>query len=126
MRKQKLNAKVLRQMSREERLKLLEQLRAELLKLRTQKERGVLENPGRIRAIRRAIARILTIENEESLREKILKFLEEHKGKAFEIEEIAEAINEERRLDFVKHIIWRLQLEGKVVKVGLRKFMLKT
>ncbi len=63
--KQKLNAKTLRKMSHEERLKLLNELRIELLKLRSQKERGALDNPGRIRAIKKIIARILTIENEE-------------------------------------------------------------
>lgn len=62
----KLNAKTLRQMSREERLKLLDQLRAEYVKLQTQRARGIIENSGRIRYIRRAIARILTIEREQS------------------------------------------------------------
>ncbi len=62
----KLNAKSLRQLSREDRLKLLEQLRAEYIKLQTQRSRGIVENSGRIRYIRRAIARILTIEREES------------------------------------------------------------
>ncbi len=125
MRKQKLTAKALRSLPREERLKLLEQLRSELLKLRTQKERGALENPGKIRAVRRAIARILTIENEETLREKVLKLLEEKRGRAFTLEEIAKMLNE-RRINFLRHVIWRLQLEGKITKVGLRKFMLKT
>ncbi len=125
MRKQKLTAKALRSLPREERLKLLEQLRSELLKLRTQKERGALENPGKIRAVRRTIARILTIENEETLREKVLKLLEEKRGRAFTLEEIAKMLNE-RRINFLRHVIWRLQLEGKITKVGLRKFMLKT
>ncbi len=125
MRKQKLSAKVLRSMSREERLKLLEQLRAELLKLRSQKERGVVENPGRIRAVRKAIARILTIEREEEVKEKILNFLSSNKGKAFTIEEISERINEPK-IDFIKHIIMRLIREGKVTKVGIRKFAIKT
>ncbi|MGC8973629.1 MAG: 50S ribosomal protein L29 [Thermoproteus sp.] len=62
----KLNAKTLRQMSREDRLKLLDQLRAEYVKLQTQRARGIVENSGRIRFIRRAIARILTIEREEA------------------------------------------------------------
>ena len=67
-RKGKLNAKTIRQMSSEERKKLLNDLKAELLKLLSQKERGVLENPGKIRAIKRTIARILTIEHEEELK----------------------------------------------------------
>jgi len=120
MRKQKLNADTIRSMSKEERQKLLEQLRAELLKLISQKERGVVDNPGKIRAVRRAIARILTIENEENLKEKVLTFLANNKGKAFTIEEIAEKINEPR-ISFLKHVIWRLMLEKKVVKVGVRK-----
>ncbi|CCC82179.1 50S ribosomal protein L29 [Thermoproteus tenax] len=62
----KLNAKTLRQMAREERLKLLDQLRAEYIKLQTQRARGIVENSGRIRYIRRAIARILTIERESA------------------------------------------------------------
>jgi len=61
-----LNAKTLRQMGREDRLKLLDQLRAEYVKLQTQRARGIVENSGRIRFVRRAIARILTIEREES------------------------------------------------------------
>ncbi|AFA39601.1 ribosomal protein L29 [Pyrobaculum oguniense TE7] len=60
----KLKAKALREMTPEERRELLNQLRAELVKLQTQRARGFVENPGRIRQVRRAIARILTIENE--------------------------------------------------------------
>ncbi len=63
--RQKLNAKTIRQMSPEERLKLLEELRRELIILQTQRKRGTLENPGRLRVVKRAIARILTIMNEE-------------------------------------------------------------
>ncbi len=120
MPKQKLNADVIRSMSPEEREKLLAQLRSELLKLRSQKERGVVENPGKIRQIRRTIARILTIMNEEELKNRVLTFLQQHKGKAFTIEEIAKKIGEDR-IAFLKHIIWRLMLEGKVKKVGVRK-----
>lgn len=60
----RLSAKELRKLSREERAKLLDQLRAELVKLETQRGRGVVDNPGRIRLVKRAIARILTIERE--------------------------------------------------------------
>lgn len=60
----KLKAKALREMAPEERRELLNQLRAELVKLQTQRARGFVESPGRIRQVRRAIARILTIENE--------------------------------------------------------------
>ncbi|NPA22861.1 MAG: 50S ribosomal protein L29 [Crenarchaeota archaeon] len=107
-------------MSREDRQKLLEQLRTELLKLISQKERGVVDNPGKIRAVRRAIARIMTIENEETLKEKVISFLTNNKGRAFTVEELAEKINEPR-ISFLKHVIERLVLEKKVVKVGVRK-----
>jgi len=60
----KLKPKVLREMSSKERIELLNQLRAELVKLQTQRSRGFIEKPGRIRQIRRIIARILTIERE--------------------------------------------------------------
>ena len=56
----------IRRMSREDRLKRLAELRAELTRLRAQARRGMLENPARIREIRRAIARILTVEREEA------------------------------------------------------------
>lgn len=62
----RLKARVLREMKPEERRELLNQLRAELVKLETQRSRGFVENPGKIRVIKRAIARILTIEKEES------------------------------------------------------------
>ncbi len=56
-------------MSPEERRAKLSELRAELAKLRSMVEAGgSIENPSRIREIRRAIARILTIEREEELR----------------------------------------------------------
>ncbi|WP_054842716.1 50S ribosomal protein L29 [Vulcanisaeta distributa] len=64
--RQRLNARTIRNMKPEDRAKLLNDLRNELLKLQTQRERGTLDNPGRVRTIRRAIARILTIMNEEA------------------------------------------------------------
>lgn len=51
-------------MNGEERKRRLEELRAELMRLRAQAARGTLENPARIKEIRKAIARILTIERE--------------------------------------------------------------
>jgi large subunit ribosomal protein L29 len=66
----KLKASVLRAMTPEERRQLLQQLRAELIKLQTQRARGFVENPSRIRLIKRAIARILTIEREEELKKR--------------------------------------------------------
>lgn len=62
-----LRADEIRRMSREERSRRLEELRAELARLRAQAARGTLENPARIRELRRTIARILTIEREEKL-----------------------------------------------------------
>lgn len=56
--------KELRQMKPDERRRKLNELRAELLRLKAQKISGTIENPGRIREIKRTIARILTIENE--------------------------------------------------------------
>ncbi|MCD6096415.1 MAG: 50S ribosomal protein L29 [Thermoprotei archaeon] len=59
----------IRQMSPEERRKKLEELRAELSRLRALAlARGQLDNPCRIRELRKAIARILTIEREEELK----------------------------------------------------------
>jgi len=61
-----LRMKEIRRMSREEREKRLNELRAELAKLRTMvKAGGAVEKPARIREIRRTIARILTVNNEE-------------------------------------------------------------
>jgi large subunit ribosomal protein L29 len=54
-------------MSREEREKRLQELRAELARLKAQAHRGSLENPSSIRKIKREIARILTVMNEEKL-----------------------------------------------------------
>jgi len=56
--------KELREMKADERRKKLNELRAELLRLEAQRNSGTIENPGRIREIKKAIARILTIENE--------------------------------------------------------------
>jgi large subunit ribosomal protein L29 len=58
----------IRRMSKEERDRRLEELRAELARLKAQAARGTLENPARIREIKRTIARILTVEREEKLR----------------------------------------------------------
>ncbi len=60
----------IRKMSREERLKKLEELRTELIRLRLQAETGTLDNPGKIRTIKKTIARILTINREEELQKK--------------------------------------------------------
>jgi large subunit ribosomal protein L29 len=55
-------------MSSEERTKKLSELRAELARLRTMvRAGGAVENPTRIMQLRRTIAQILTIENENKL-----------------------------------------------------------
>ncbi len=58
----------IRKMSPEERLEKLEELRGELLKLKMQSMLGTLDNPGKIRVIKKSIARILTIQREEELK----------------------------------------------------------
>jgi len=55
----------IRSMSPEERVKLLEELRLQLAKLREQARTGTLTNVARIRIVRKNIARILTVMNEE-------------------------------------------------------------
>jgi len=61
----------IRKMSNEERLAKLRELKAELMRLRAQQASGApLDNPGKIRAIRKTIARILTIINEEKRKAK--------------------------------------------------------
>ncbi|KYH39810.1 MAG: 50S ribosomal protein L29 [Candidatus Bathyarchaeota archaeon B26-1] len=61
-----LRMREIREMSRDEREKRLAELKAELVRLRTMiKAGGTIENPSRIREIRKTIARILTVNNEE-------------------------------------------------------------
>ncbi len=55
-------------MSSEDRTKKLTELRAELSRLRTMiSAGGAVENPTRVRELRKTIAQILTVENEVSL-----------------------------------------------------------
>ncbi len=68
-----ISADEIRKMSPEERLKLLNELRMELLKLRTQAQLGVLKNVARIRIVRKNIARILTVMREEELKSRSRK-----------------------------------------------------
>jgi large subunit ribosomal protein L29 len=63
-----IKLKDLRKMTREERLEKLRELRDELMKLRMKARIGTVENPGKIRSIRKTIARILTIEREDQLK----------------------------------------------------------
>lgn len=63
-----LRIKEINDMSQEARLKKLVDLRAELARLKTMvKAGGAVENPTRIRELRKAIARILTIQSENKL-----------------------------------------------------------
>ena len=63
-----LRVKEIRDMTSEERVKKLNELRTELMRLRTMvKAGGTIENPSRIRELRKAIARLLTIEHEQKL-----------------------------------------------------------
>jgi large subunit ribosomal protein L29 len=64
-----LRVKEIKGMSPAEREKRLEELRAELTRARALRTGGgTVESPGRIREIRRAIARILTVNVEEGRR----------------------------------------------------------
>lgn len=56
----------IRELASEGRVKKVEELRTELLNLMGMvKTGGSVENPSRVKEIRRTIARILTVENEE-------------------------------------------------------------
>ncbi|MEM2987413.1 MAG: 50S ribosomal protein L29 [Candidatus Bathyarchaeia archaeon] len=67
-----IRVKEIREMSSEERRKKLNEFRTELLRLKTMvKAGGAVENPARIKELRRAIAKILTIENERKMEAKI-------------------------------------------------------
>lgn len=62
-----IRLKDIREMSSEDREKRVMELRTELLRLKTMvKAGGAVDNPARVRELRKAIARILTVENEES------------------------------------------------------------
>ena len=63
-----LRVKEIRSMSSEERMKKLGEFRTELLRLKTMvRAGGTVENPARIKQLRKTIARMLTIENEQKL-----------------------------------------------------------
>ena len=63
-----LRLKDIKGMSTEERDKKISELRAELARLKTMvRAGGAVENPARIRELRKTIAKILTIENEDKL-----------------------------------------------------------
>ncbi len=63
-----LRVKEIRSMSSEDRMKKLSEFRTELLRLKTMvRAGGTVENPARIKQLRKTIARMLTIENEQKL-----------------------------------------------------------
>jgi len=66
-----LRIKEIREMSPKERKKKLDELRTELMRIKTMiKAGGSIENTSRVRELRKAIARILTVENEEKVKGK--------------------------------------------------------
>jgi large subunit ribosomal protein L29 len=63
-----LRLKEMRSMSSEDRTKRLGELRTELVRLKTMvRAGGTVENPARIKGLRRAVAKLLTVEREEKL-----------------------------------------------------------
>ncbi len=63
-----LRVKEIRDMSSEERMGKLNELRTEFVRLKTMiRAGGAVENPARMGELRKTIARILTIENEQKL-----------------------------------------------------------
>ncbi len=61
-----LRMKAIREMASDRRIETVDELRVELARLKaTTKSGGSIENPSRIREIRKAIARLLTVQNEE-------------------------------------------------------------
>ncbi|MEM3712103.1 MAG: 50S ribosomal protein L29 [Thermoproteota archaeon] len=61
----RLKASEIRKMSREERLKKLQELRNELMIAKMKAVSGLEENTKAVKELKRAIARILTVEREE-------------------------------------------------------------
>jgi len=75
-----LRVKEIRDMPPEERMKKLGELRTELLRLKTMiRAGGTVEDPSRIRELRKTIARILTIENEQKIESRKTKTEEKKK-----------------------------------------------
>jgi large subunit ribosomal protein L29 len=79
-----LRIKEIRKMSSEDRGKRLSELQTELVRLKTMiKAGGAIENPARVSELRKTIARILTVENEQpsSTREERSKLGRNRKGR---------------------------------------------
>jgi len=64
-----MKAPTLRERSVEELTKTLSDLEEQLFKLRFQKSTGQIENPVKIREVRKDIARVLTVINERRVQE---------------------------------------------------------
>jgi large subunit ribosomal protein L29 len=63
-----MRLKEIRDLSEENRVGRLEEMRTELLRLRTMiKAGGTIENPARVKQLRKTIAKILTVEHERKL-----------------------------------------------------------
>lgn len=58
--------KDIRELSADERLKRLRDLKQESMNLRLQRSAGTLENPARFKQVRREIAQVLTITTEKA------------------------------------------------------------
>jgi len=75
-----LRVKEIRDMPQEERKKKLGELRTEFVRLKTMiNAGGAIENPSRIKELRKTIARILTIENEQKIESRKTKTEEKKK-----------------------------------------------
>jgi large subunit ribosomal protein L29 len=75
-----LRVKEIRDMPSEERMKKLNELKTELVRLKTMIEAGgTVENPARIKELRKTIARILTIEKEQKIKPEKTKAREKKK-----------------------------------------------
>jgi large subunit ribosomal protein L29 len=75
-----LRVKEIRDMPPEERTKKLGELRTEVLRLKTMiRAGGTVEDPSRIRELRKTIARIVTIENEQKIESRKTKTEEKKK-----------------------------------------------
>ncbi|MBR0462115.1 MAG: 50S ribosomal protein L29 [Erysipelotrichaceae bacterium] len=64
-----MNIKEIRDLSQDEMLKTLDESRKELFDLKFEKATGTVENPMRIRELRKTIARILTVLKENEKKE---------------------------------------------------------
>lgn len=63
-----LRMREIRDMPPDERKKKLDEIRTELVRLKTMvASGGTIENPGRIKELRRTVARILTVEKETTV-----------------------------------------------------------